>query len=156
MLTRDQVAAIRRMRVRMEEERVRPRGAGRYHFKLGYGSLADVQFAVELALMREGAAHPGVRRTRTVEALEALAAERLLEDSVALSLSEAFVFLTTIKATLELDHRMPAEALPTLARGTGGAGGRARLRGTRPAPLPAGVPAGHAPRATCDGPRLLW
>jgi glutamate-ammonia-ligase adenylyltransferase len=113
MLTREQVVAIRRMRVRMEEERVRPRGAGRYHFKLGYGGLADVQFAVELALMREGAAHPDVRRTRTVEALEALAAERLLEDSVALSLSEAFVFLTTIKASLELDHRRPAEALPT-------------------------------------------
>jgi glutamate-ammonia-ligase adenylyltransferase len=117
MLTRDQVVAIRRMRVRMEEERVRPRGAGRYHFKLGYGGLADVQFAVELALMREGAAHPGVRRTRTVEALEALAAERLLEDSVALSLSEAFVFLMTIKATLELDHRMPAEVIPTSPEG---------------------------------------
>src|SRR5207247_5603588 len=103
-LTVEQVVAIRRMRVRMEEERVRPPGARRYHFKLGYGGLADVQFAVELALMREGAAHPAVRRTRTVEALEALAAERRMEDSVALSLSEAFLFLTTIKAWLELDH----------------------------------------------------
>jgi glutamate-ammonia-ligase adenylyltransferase len=117
MVSREQVVSIRRMRVRMEEERVRPRGSGRYHFKLGYGGLADVQFAVELALMRHGAAHPDVRRTRTVEILEALAADRLLEDSVALSLSEAYVFLTTIKATLEIEHRLQAEALPRSPEG---------------------------------------
>jgi glutamate-ammonia-ligase adenylyltransferase len=117
VLTREQVVAIRRMRVRMEEERVRPKGAGRYHFKLGYGGLADVQFAVELALMREGAAHPDVRRTRTVEAIEALAAERLIEDSVALSLSEGFEFMTAIKATLELERRVRAETLPPSPEG---------------------------------------
>ena len=116
-LTREQVVAIRRMRVRMEEERVRPKGAGRYHFKLGYGGLADVQFAVELALMREGERHPEVRRTRTVEAIEALAAERLIEDSVALALSEAFEFLTAIKATLELERRVQTETLPSSPEG---------------------------------------
>src|SRR5262249_7144383 len=47
VLTIEQVAQIRRMRVRMEEERVRPPEARRFHFKLGYGGLADVQFAVE-------------------------------------------------------------------------------------------------------------
>ena len=45
------VAGIRRMRVRIERERVRPPEAARFAFKLGYGSLADVQFAVELALV---------------------------------------------------------------------------------------------------------
>jgi glutamate-ammonia-ligase adenylyltransferase len=117
LLTREQIVAVRRMRVRMEEERVRPKGAGRYHFKLGYGGLADVQFAVELALMRDGAHHPDVRRTRTIEAIEALAAERLIEDSVALSLSEAFGFLTSIKATLELERRVQAEVLPPSPEG---------------------------------------
>ena len=34
---------------------MRPRDARRFHFKLGYGGLADVQFAVELSLMRHGA-----------------------------------------------------------------------------------------------------
>jgi glutamate-ammonia-ligase adenylyltransferase len=111
-LAREQVIAIRRMRVRMEEERVRPKGSGRYHFKLGYGGLADVQFAVELSLMRSGAAHPSVRRTDTLETLEALAAERLMEDSVALALSEAFVFLTRVKAAMEVERRIPAESLP--------------------------------------------
>jgi len=97
-LTFEQVAAIRRMRVRMEEERVRPKDARRFHFKLGYGSLADVQWAVELSLMRHGFAQPGVRRTNTLEALEALAAAKLVEDSVARSLAQAHVFLTEVKA----------------------------------------------------------
>ena len=104
-LTFEQVAAIRRMRVRMEEERVRPKDARRFHFKLGYGSLADVQWAVELSLMRHGFAQPGVRRTNTLEALEALAAAKLVEDSVARSLAQAHVFLTEVKNELEIEQR---------------------------------------------------
>lgn len=108
----EQVAAIRRMRVRMEEERVRPREARRFHFKLGYGSLADVQFAAELSLMRHGFHHPEVRRRHTLDALEALAAAGLVEGSVARSLAEDYVFLTEIKHALEIERRLPAEALP--------------------------------------------
>ena len=116
-LTFEQVAAIRRMRVRIEEERVRPAEARRFHFKLGYGSLADIQFAVELSLMRFGFEHPQVRRTNTLEALEVLAAQRFLEDSVAVSLSEAYAFLTDIKCMLELERRVRAEALPATPEG---------------------------------------
>jgi len=116
-LTLGQVVAIRRMRVRMEEERVRPKDARRFHFKLGYGSLADVQFAVELSLMRRGFDHPEVRRTNTVEALEALAAAGLLEGSVARSLAEAHVFLSEIKNALEIERRVAAEALPASPEG---------------------------------------
>jgi glutamate-ammonia-ligase adenylyltransferase len=116
VLTLEQVAAIRRMRVRMEEERVRA-DARRHHFKLGYGGLADVQFAVELSLMRFGFDHPEVRRTNTLDALEALAAARLIEASVGLSLAEAYVFLSEIKASMELERMLPAEALPPTPEG---------------------------------------
>ena len=108
----DHVAEIRRMRVRIEKERVKPADAGRFAFKLGYGSLADVQFAVELALMRHGGGQPDVRTRRTLDAIEKLAAARLIEDSVALSLSDAFVFLSDVKDALEVDRRLHAEALP--------------------------------------------
>ncbi len=111
-LTREQAVTIRRMRVRMEEERVRPPEARRFHFKLGYGSLADVQFAVELAQMRFGFDHPEVRATNILEALQALAAERLVEDSVALALGEAWTFLSEIKNALEIERRLPVEAVP--------------------------------------------
>lgn len=111
-LTFRQVAEVRRMRVRMEEERVRPPEARRFHFKLGYGSLADVQFAVELSLLRHGFRHPEVRRTHTLEALEALAAARLLEDSVARALGEAYLFLMEVKTALEVERRVAVDALP--------------------------------------------
>jgi [glutamine synthetase] adenylyltransferase / [glutamine synthetase]-adenylyl-L-tyrosine phosphorylase len=116
-LSMEHVIAIRRMRVRMEEERVKPREARRFHFKLGYGSLADVQWAVELSLMRHGFAHPEVRRTNTLEALEALAAGHLMEDSVARSLGEAYIFLSEIKNTLEIERRVPADAIPPTPEG---------------------------------------
>ncbi len=114
-LTVDRVGEMRRMRERVERERVRPPEAARYHFKLGYGSLADVQFAVELALTRFGARHEDVRTTGTLDAIERLARERLVEDAVALSLAEAFVFLSDVKNALEVDRRVHAEALPASA-----------------------------------------
>jgi glutamate-ammonia-ligase adenylyltransferase len=111
-LTVDRVGEIMHMRYRMETERVRPREAARFHFKLGYGSLADVQFSVELSLMRHGAAHPEVRRRRTLDAIESLAEARLIEGTSALALGEAFVFLNDVKNALEVDRRLHAEAVP--------------------------------------------
>jgi glutamate-ammonia-ligase adenylyltransferase len=103
---------VRRMRERIERERVRPPEASRFHFKLGQGSLADVQFAVELALMRFGGEHQETRSRRTLEAIERLAAGRHVEDQVARDLAEAFVFLSDVKNALEMDRRVHAEAVP--------------------------------------------
>lgn len=111
-LTIDRVLEIRRMRERIERERVRPPEAAKFHFKLGVGSLADVQFAVELSLMRHGGAHPEIRSRRTLEAIDRLAAARLLPGSVARDLGEAFVFATDVKNALEMDRRLHAEAVP--------------------------------------------
>jgi glutamate-ammonia-ligase adenylyltransferase len=108
----ERVGEIRRMRERIQRERVRPPEAAAFHFKLGYGSLADVQFAVELSLMRHGGAHPGVRSVRTLDAIERLAEARLIEDAAALALGEAFVFLSDVKNALEVDRRVHAEAIP--------------------------------------------
>src|SRR5205085_10354116 len=53
-LSLDREAEVLRMRGRIERERVKPPEASRFAFKLGYGSLADVQFAVEVSMMRHG------------------------------------------------------------------------------------------------------
>jgi glutamate-ammonia-ligase adenylyltransferase len=113
----ERVAEIRRMRVRMEEERIRQADARRYHFKLGYGGLADVQFAVELSQLRLGREHSDVRSRHTLDALEALARERLVEDGAALALGEAYVFLNEVKNAMEIDRRVHAEALPATPEG---------------------------------------
>jgi len=111
-ITIDRVADIRRMRDRIERERVKPPEAARFHFKLGIGSLADVQFAVELSLMRHGGSHPEIRSRRTLEAIDRLAAAKLMSGSVARDLGEAFVFCTDVKNALEMDRRLHAEAVP--------------------------------------------
>jgi glutamate-ammonia-ligase adenylyltransferase len=111
-ITIDEVVEIRRMRERIERERVRPPEATKFHFKLGYGSLADVQFTVETLLLRHGGSVPEVQTVRTLEAIERLAEQRLLEQTVARDLGEAFVFLTDVKCALEVDRRVHAEALP--------------------------------------------
>jgi glutamate-ammonia-ligase adenylyltransferase len=108
----DHAAEILRMRRRIERERVKPPEAGKFHFKLGYGSLADVQFAVELSLMRHGGVYPQVRKRSTLQAIQALAEARLIEDSTAKGLGDAFVFLSDVKNALEVDRRAHAEALP--------------------------------------------
>jgi glutamate-ammonia-ligase adenylyltransferase len=111
-LTVDRVNEIRRMRERIERERVRPPDTSKFHLKLGHGSLADVQFAVEVSLMRFGGAHPEVRTSRTLDAVELLAEQRFLEQSVARDLGEAFVFLSDVKNALEVDRRVHADAVP--------------------------------------------
>jgi [glutamine synthetase] adenylyltransferase / [glutamine synthetase]-adenylyl-L-tyrosine phosphorylase len=114
-ITVDRVAEIRRMRERIERERVRPAEATKFHFKLGYGSLADVQFAVEMLLLRFGGPTPEVRTTSTLQGIERLAEHRLIEQSVARDLGEAFVFLNDVKCAMEVDRRVHAEALPPTA-----------------------------------------
>ena len=100
------------MRERIERERVRPVEATKFHFKLGYGSLADVQFAVEMLLLQHGGPTPEVRTTSTLQGIELLAGRRLLEQTVARDLGEAFVFLNDVKCAMEVDRRVHAEAIP--------------------------------------------
>jgi glutamate-ammonia-ligase adenylyltransferase len=111
-LTIDRVADIRRMRERIERERVKPPEAAKFHLKLGVGSLADVQFAVEVSLMRHGGRHREVRSRRTLEAIDRLASAGLLPGSVARDLGAAFVYCTDVKNALEMDRRVHADAVP--------------------------------------------
>jgi glutamate-ammonia-ligase adenylyltransferase len=67
--------------------------------------------------MRHGHERETVRATNTLRALEALAAERLVEDSVALALGDAYVFLNEVKNALEIDRRVRAEAIPPTPEG---------------------------------------
>src|SRR5690606_30178738 len=70
-LSREHLVEIRRMKARVESERM-PRGADpRAHTKLGRGSLSDVEWVVQVLQLRHGAAVPGLRTHRTLPALAA-------------------------------------------------------------------------------------
>ncbi len=70
-LTDAEVREIRRIKARVESERL-PRGADpSTHLKLGPGGLADVEWTVQLIQLRHAATVDGLRTTRTPHALEA-------------------------------------------------------------------------------------
>ena len=63
-LTDDDVAAIRRMKARIERERIPSREDPQFHLKLGRGSLSDIEWTVQLLQLRHhvpGAEHPRPR-----------------------------------------------------------------------------------------------
>ncbi|MGH8978377.1 MAG: bifunctional [glutamine synthetase] adenylyltransferase/[glutamine synthetase]-adenylyl-L-tyrosine phosphorylase, partial [Acidimicrobiia bacterium] len=63
---------IRRMKARIERERIPPGEDPRFHLKLGRGSLSDVEFTVQLEQLAHGAEQTDVRDPSTRGALTAL------------------------------------------------------------------------------------
>jgi len=73
------VAEIRKVKARVETERL-PRGADpRLHLKLGPGAVADVEWTVQLLQLQHGAAEPALRVPSTRLALARLRAAGLLD-----------------------------------------------------------------------------
>ena len=57
----EDVREIRRMKARVERERIPPGEDPQFHLKLGRGSLSDVEFTVQLLQLLEGGREPEVR-----------------------------------------------------------------------------------------------
>ncbi len=72
-MTDDDVREIRRMKARIERERIPPGEDPQFHLKLGRGSLSDVEFTVQLLQLVHGGEHPDVRVPGTIDALAATA-----------------------------------------------------------------------------------
>ena len=85
--TEEQAREVRRMKVRIERERLAPGEDPEFHLKLGRGSLSDIEFTVQLLQLRAG-----VRGPRTLGALEVLVEEGRLPAEEADVLVEAYRF----------------------------------------------------------------
>ncbi|GAA0432554.1 bifunctional [glutamine synthetase] adenylyltransferase/[glutamine synthetase]-adenylyl-L-tyrosine phosphorylase [Streptomyces luteireticuli] len=115
-LGEDAVREIRRLKARMETERL-PRGADRtLHTKLGRGGLSDVEWTVQLLQLRHGWAEPGLRTTRTREALAAARAAGLLPAEEARILDEAWVLATSVRNAVMLVRGRSGDSFPGDAR----------------------------------------
>ncbi|MEV0492756.1 bifunctional [glutamine synthetase] adenylyltransferase/[glutamine synthetase]-adenylyl-L-tyrosine phosphorylase [Streptomyces atratus] len=112
-LGEDAVREIRRLKARMESERM-PRGADpTLHTKLGRGGLSDVEWTVQLLQMQHGWAEPGLRTTRTREALAAACAAELISSEDAQTLDEAWVLATRVRNAVMLVRGRPADTFPS-------------------------------------------
>ncbi|GAA0592283.1 bifunctional [glutamine synthetase] adenylyltransferase/[glutamine synthetase]-adenylyl-L-tyrosine phosphorylase [Actinomadura livida] len=107
------VRQIRRLKARMEAERL-PRGVDRrLHTKLGPGGLADVEWVAQLLQLQHAHEVPALRTTRTLDALDAAVQARLLDAEDAAVLEEAWCLATRIRGALMLVRGRASDLLPT-------------------------------------------
>ncbi|MBB3603432.1 glutamate-ammonia-ligase adenylyltransferase [Mycolicibacterium sp. BK556] len=106
------VQEIRRIKARVDAERL-PRGADpNTHTKLGRGGLADVEWTVQLLQLRYAHQIPALHNTSTLDTLDAIgAAELLAEDDVDL-LRQAWLTATKARNALVLVRGKPTDQLP--------------------------------------------
>ncbi|MFE9725134.1 bifunctional [glutamine synthetase] adenylyltransferase/[glutamine synthetase]-adenylyl-L-tyrosine phosphorylase [Streptomyces sp. NPDC005794] len=112
----DAVREIRRLKARMESERM-PRGADpTLHTKLGRGGLSDVEWTVQLIQMQHGWAEPGLRTPRTRQALAAACAAELIPAEDAQTLDEAWVLASRVRNAVMLVRGRPGDTFPSNPR----------------------------------------
>lgn len=106
------VREIRRIKARVDSERL-PRGADpATHTKLGRGGLADVEWTVQLIQLRHAHDVPSLHNTSTLETLDAIGAAELMSESDVELLREAWLTATKARNALVLVRGKPSDQLP--------------------------------------------
>jgi glutamate-ammonia-ligase adenylyltransferase len=106
-LSEDDRRAIRRMKARIEAERVPPGEDPAFHLKLGPGGLADVEFCAQLLQLEHG-----IHTTGTIDTLDALRAGGLLDADEAEALVAAHRFCDRARNRWFLVRGSRSDALP--------------------------------------------
>ena len=136
---------IRRLKARMEAERL-PRGVDRrLHTKLGPGGLSDVEWVAQLLQLRHAHEVAGLRTTRTLTALDAAVKADLLDPDDAETLANAWRMATRIRNAIMLVRgRALGPAADRTPSRTLRGGQRPGLPGVRRSA--GGLPPPHPPR----------
>ena len=103
---------VRRIKARMESERL-PGAADRdRHVKLGRGSLSDVEWVVQIHQLQFALTVPGLRTTSTLRALDALEKEGMLTPTEAAQLRQAWLFASRVRSAMTLWMVRTTDTLP--------------------------------------------
>ncbi|MGE2715970.1 bifunctional [glutamine synthetase] adenylyltransferase/[glutamine synthetase]-adenylyl-L-tyrosine phosphorylase [Mycolicibacterium litorale] len=106
------VQEIRRIKARVDAERL-PRGADpNTHTKLGRGGLADIEWTVQLMQLRFAHKVPALHCTSTLEALNAIGAAELIAEGDIDLLRQAWLTATRARNALVLVRGKPTDQLP--------------------------------------------
>ena len=128
-VTDDDLREIRRIKARVEKERL-PQGADpARHLKLGRGSLSDVEWLVQLWQLQHAHAHPALKSTSTQLAMSAAVDASLVRRTDADVLMAAWSLASRIRSACTLWGASTSDMLP-LDRGD--LDGIARLLGYPP------------------------
>ncbi|WP_028473247.1 bifunctional [glutamine synthetase] adenylyltransferase/[glutamine synthetase]-adenylyl-L-tyrosine phosphorylase [Nocardioides alkalitolerans] len=111
-LSEDDVAEVRRIKARVDTERL-PRGADPHtHLKLGRGGLADIEWTVQLLQMQHAGSIVALRTPRTLEALAAAEAADLVTSDDAATLSDAWRLVSRVRNAVTLVRGKASDQLP--------------------------------------------
>ncbi|MDT5067263.1 MAG: [glutamine synthetase] adenylyltransferase / [glutamine synthetase]-adenylyl-L-tyrosine [Mycobacterium sp.] len=106
------VQEIRRIKARVDAERL-PRGADpNTHTKLGRGGLADIEWTVQLMQLRHAHRVQSLRGTSTLETLDAIGAAELIAEGDIDLLRQAWLTATRARNALVLVRGKPTDQLP--------------------------------------------
>ncbi|MEK6441674.1 bifunctional [glutamine synthetase] adenylyltransferase/[glutamine synthetase]-adenylyl-L-tyrosine phosphorylase [Pseudonocardia sp. T1-2H] len=115
-LAEKSVLEIRRIKSRVDAERL-PRGADRgTHTKLGYGGLADVEWTVQLLQLQHAGDVPELRTTSTLEGLREAAEAGLISKDDAAELRAGWEMATRARNAIMLVRGKPGDQLPRSGR----------------------------------------
>ncbi|HEX6953303.1 MAG TPA: bifunctional [glutamine synthetase] adenylyltransferase/[glutamine synthetase]-adenylyl-L-tyrosine phosphorylase, partial [Agromyces sp.] len=107
-----EVREVKRIKARVENERL-PQGADpTRHLKLGRGSLSDVEWYVQLIQLEHAARVPSLRTTSTLGALEAAVDAGLVAASDSDTLHSAWIFASRARSALTLWLNKTTDVLP--------------------------------------------
>jgi glutamate-ammonia-ligase adenylyltransferase len=110
------VVEIRRIKARVDRERL-PRGADpQTHLKLGRGGLADIEWTVQLLQLRYAGAVPALRSPRTLTALDAAREAELVSTDDAAALERAWRAVSRLRNAITLVTGKSGDQLPRDAR----------------------------------------
>ena len=98
---------IRRMKARVERERIPAGDDPQFHLKLGRGSLSDIEWTAQLLQLQQG-----IHATGTIAALDALQTAGALSADDASVLTESYRFCERTRNRLFLIRGEPADSLP--------------------------------------------
>ncbi|MHA6784147.1 bifunctional [glutamine synthetase] adenylyltransferase/[glutamine synthetase]-adenylyl-L-tyrosine phosphorylase [Pseudonocardia saturnea] len=110
------VTEIRRIKARVDAERL-PRGADRsLHTKLGLGGLADVEWTVQLLQLQHAGDLPELRTTSTLEGLREAGEAGLLTADDVTELAAGWTMATRARNAVMLVRGKPGDQLPRSGR----------------------------------------
>jgi [glutamine synthetase] adenylyltransferase / [glutamine synthetase]-adenylyl-L-tyrosine phosphorylase len=107
------VREVRRIKARVESERLPQAADPARHLKLGRGSLSDVEWFVQLLQLQYGARIPALRTTSTLGALAVAAENNLVSDADSGRLRDAWLIASRVRSGMTLWTAKTADVLPT-------------------------------------------
>ncbi|MCE5287924.1 MAG: bifunctional [glutamine synthetase] adenylyltransferase/[glutamine synthetase]-adenylyl-L-tyrosine phosphorylase [Nocardiaceae bacterium] len=111
-ISADAIREIRRIKARVDSERL-PRGADpSTHTKLGRGGLADVEWTVQLLQLKFAHEYPALHNTSTLQTLTVAAELELITAEDATQLRDAWLTATRARNALVLVKGKPTDQLP--------------------------------------------